>query len=82
MSKMTAPLAVRCQALSKVYGDGENAVCEAGRHRCTYDGAVCRKGYDYRTLGDRRTDLKETDAHLSKWFSAGISGGIFKGCRP
>ncbi len=23
---MTAPLAVRCQALSKVYGDGENAV--------------------------------------------------------
>lgn len=25
---------------------------------------------------------KETDAHLSKWFSAGISGGIFKGCRP
>ena len=45
-------------------------------------GAVCRKGYDYRTLGDRRTDLKETDAHLSKWFSAGISGGIFKGRRP
>ena len=39
-------------------------------------------GYDYRTLGDRRTDLKETDAHLSKWFSAGISEGIFKGCRP
>ena len=29
-----------------------------------------------------RTDLKETDAHLSKWFSAGISEGIFKGCRP
>lgn len=53
-----------------------------GRHRCTYDGAVCRKGYDYRTLGDRRTDLKETDAHLSKWFSTGISGGIFKGRRP
>ena len=27
-------------------------------------------------------NLKETDAHLSKWFSTGISGGIFKGRRP